>query len=49
MKKFRNIKNTKEGAFSIVREVLKYAPVWDSMKITVKLKNQKDSTYVNVL
>ena len=43
------VKNTQSQAFEIVREVLKYAPVWDSMKITVKLKNQKNSTYVNVL
>lgn len=43
------VKNTQAQAFEIVREVLKYAPTWDSMKITVKLKNQKNSTYVNVL
>lgn len=43
------VKNNQSQAFEIVREVLKYAPVWDSMKITVKLKNQKNSTYVNIV
>lgn len=43
------VQNTQTQAFEIVREILKHAPVWDSMKIIVKLKNQKNSTYVNVL
>ena len=48
MKKFRKIKNTRESAFSVVAEVLKFAPVWDSLKITVGLGNQKKNTYVRV-
>ena len=48
MKKFRKIKNTREGAFTIVSEVLKYAPTWDALKITVGIGNQKKNTYVRV-
>ena len=48
MKKYRNIKNTREGAFGIVAEILKYAPVWDTLKIKVILGSQKKNTYVSV-
>jgi hypothetical protein len=42
------MKNTKTQAFELVSEILKYAPVWDCMKIVVKTGNQKNSTYVSV-
>jgi hypothetical protein len=48
MKNYRSIKNTKEGAFNIVAEIIKYAPVWDSLKIKVILGSQKKNTYVSV-
>ncbi len=48
MKKFRQIKNTKEASYSLVAEVLKHAPVWDSLKIKVILGKQKQNTYVSV-
>jgi hypothetical protein len=42
------VKNSKTQSFEIVQQILKYAPEWDSMKITVSLGNQKNNTYVSV-
>jgi hypothetical protein len=47
MKKIR-VKNNKQASFSLVNEVLKHSPEWDSMKIVVILGNQKDNTYVSI-
>ena len=47
MKKIRT-KNTKQTSFSLVNEILKHSPEWDSMKIIVVLGNQKDNTYVSI-
>ncbi len=48
MKKFRQIKNTKEASYNLVTEVLKHAPSWDSLKIKVILGSQNQNTYVSV-
>jgi len=42
------VKNNKTQSFEIVQEILKYAPTWDSMKITVSLGKQKNNTYVSI-
>ena len=47
MKKIR-VKNNKQTSFSLVNEILKHSPEWDSMKIIVALGNQKDNTYVSI-
>jgi hypothetical protein len=45
--KFR-IKNNKTQSFELVREILKFAPTWGGLKITVALGKQADNTYVKV-
>lgn len=41
-------KNTKTQSFELVREILKFAPVWGSLKIIVAIGKQPDNTYVQV-
>jgi hypothetical protein len=47
MKKIR-IKNNKQTSFSLVNEILKHSPEWDSMSLKVIIGKQVDNTYLNI-
>ena len=47
MKKIR-IKNNKQTSFSLVNEILKHSPEWDSMSLKVIIGKQDKNTYLTI-
>jgi hypothetical protein len=39
-------KNTKQDSISLVKEILKFSPEWDSLTLIVKLGKQDDNQYL---
>jgi len=47
MKKIK-IKNNKQTSFSLVNEILKHSPEWDSMSLKVIIGKQSENTYLSI-
>jgi len=47
MKK-KQIKNTKQVSFELVKDILKYSPEWDSMSLKVIIGKQDENTYLTI-
>jgi hypothetical protein len=47
MKKIRT-KNNKQTSFSLVNEILKHSPEWDSMSLKVIVGRQNENTYLSI-